>query len=421
MSDYRAIATVTAVIRDILSDSAQKLDGNVIVKMSSPSDLKEPSNDSDVLNLFLYQVTANNICHNLDLPTRNPTGKLMTKPKLALDLHYLLTVASKNDELKAQLMLSSAMMALQENAIIPKDKIIAAIKAQDKQDNEDFLSESNLADQFESLKITLQSLSIEELTKLWSSFFQTGYRLSVAYNVSVVLLESTIEITPSLPVSKRQIYVTSLKQPVIEKIEPQIMTYSPEKKLVIKGRNLYGDGKVLVRLNDKEIPVTNSEDLTENQLSLLISEGICAGVKQVQVLQKIVFDKNDVDGHKGYNSNVAAFVLAPKLEALTQTSLSHGQDLVLNFKPGIELNQKVYVLIGDYSIPVDLSTQELSSSDSLESLKVTIPEHILTGTYSVRLRIDNADSILNLRVIDNVKDAPKRDPEHEITITKINS
>jgi len=418
MSDYRAIATVTAVIRDILSDSAQKLDGNVVVKMSSPSDLKEPSNDSDVLNLFLYQVTSNNVCHNLDLPTRNPMGKLVAKPKLALDLHYLLTVASKNDELKAQLMLSSAMMALQENAIIPKDKIIATIKAQDKQDGEDFLSESNLADQFESLKITLQSLSIEELTKLWSSFFQTGYRLSVAYSVSVVLLESTLEVVSSLPVSQRQIYVTSLRQPVIEKIEPQIMSYDSTKKLVIKGRNLYGDGKVLVRLNDKEIPVTNSADLAENQLRVFVSEGICAGVKQVQVLQNFVFDKTlDAKSCRGYNSNVAAFVLAPNLEALTQIFLHHGEELLLNFKPGIEVHQKVYVLIGDYIVPVDLSTYELSAYP-LESLKATIPTHILAGTYNVRLRIDNADSFLNLRIVDNVKNAPKRDPEHEITITK---
>lgn len=391
VSDYRAIATVTAVIRDILIESQDNIGSNATVRTSSPNDLKEPSNDADILNLFLYQVTSNNACHSLDLPTRNQNGKLMTKPKLALDLHYLLTTASKN-ELKAQLMLSSAMMALQENAIIPKNKIMNTTSLTEDTD-EKFLFGSNLVNQVESLKITLQSISTEELTKLWSSFFQTGYRLSVAYHVSVVLLESTLEPSPSLPVSKRQLRVIPLKQPIIEKIEPQIMTYDPTKRLVLKGRNLSSD-KVFVQIDDKEIKVED-KDLSENQLSLLLSEDTLAGVKQVQVLQKILFDKNDKEGHKSYTSNIAAFVLTPNLTSVTSTPLNANEDLTLTFEPGIAANQKVNVLIGDYVIPVTLSAPDSANVYPMKTLTVKIPTHILAGTYHVRLRVDNADSSLN--------------------------
>lgn len=387
MSDYRAIATVTAVIRDILAESLNSVGINVTVKTSSPSDLKEPSNDADILNLFLFQVTTNNVCHTLDSPNRSQDGKLITKPKLALDLHYLLTAASKN-ELKAQLMLSNAMMALHENAIIPKNKIINTVSIFEDTDDK-FLSGSNLACQVESLKISLQALSTEELTKLWSSFFQTGYRLSVAYHVSMVLLESTLEPVPSVPVSKRQLRVVSLKQPVIERIEPQIMTYNPMKRLIIKGHNLSSD-KVLVRIDDKEITIED-KDLSENQLSLLIPEDTLAGVKPVQVIQKILFNPDAKEERKGYISNVAAFVLAPQLLSVNREN----RVLTLSFEPGIDVCQKVYALIGDYVIPADLPVPSLVCVYPLKTLSVTIPERIfenLDGIYPVRLRVDKADS-----------------------------
>jgi len=391
MSDYRAIATVTAVIRDILINSQDAIGSNATVKTSSPANLKEPANDADILNLFLYQVNANTVCHSLGLPARNQNGKLMIKPQLALDLHYLLTAASKN-ELKAQLMLSSAMMALQENAIIPRNKIRNTLSLAEEAD-EKFLFGSNIADQFESLKISLQSISTEELTKLWSSFFQTGYRLSIAYHVSMVLLESTLEPAPSLPVSKRQLQVIAIKQPIIEKIEPQIMTYDPAKKLVINGRNFSSD-KVLVRLNGKEIKVEDS-DLSDNQISLLIPKDTLAGVKQVQVLQKIHFSQNDEAGHSGYTSNIAAFVLTPNLKTATPPSLKLGETLKLNFEPGVDVNQKVNILIGDYVIKADLPPPDPDNVYPLKTLKIKIPSHILAGTYPVRIRIDNADSPLN--------------------------
>ncbi|MCL2643237.1 MAG: DUF4255 domain-containing protein [Candidatus Bathyarchaeota archaeon] len=405
MSDYRAIATVTAVIRDILVESQENIGSNAAVKTSSPSDLKEPSNDSDVLNLFLYQVTSNNVCNSLDLPTRNQNGKLLTKPKLALDLHYLLTTASKN-ELKAQLMLSSAMMALHENAIIPKNKIEITLSSSEYND-ETFLAGSNLSSQIESLKINLHSMTTEELTKLWSSFFQTGYRLSVAYHVSVILLESNLEFTPSIPVSKRQLHVISLKQPIIEKIEPQIMTYDPTKKIVIKGHNLYSD-KVVVRLNDNEIINIDNSELSEHQLRFSITEDTLAGVKQVQVLQNFLFNPNDTKEHLAHTSNIAAFVLTPNLKPLTKTQLQHGEELKLDFEPGIAPHQKAHVLIGNYTLNVNLPPTNLTTYP-LKSLTVKIPNTILAGTYPVRLRINNADSPL--------KNNNNNDDDNIITIT----
>ncbi len=50
-------------------------------------------------------------------------------------------------------------------------------------------------------------LNLEELSKLWSVFFQTAYKLSMAYIANLVLIEADAETPrPTLPVRSRNIY-----------------------------------------------------------------------------------------------------------------------------------------------------------------------------------------------------------------------
>src|SRR5262249_21332193 len=64
------------------------------------------------------------------------------------------------------------------------------------------LTDNDLADQIERVRITPQPLSLDELSKLWM-MFQTGYRISAGYQVSVVLIESTRPSRTPLPVLTR--------------------------------------------------------------------------------------------------------------------------------------------------------------------------------------------------------------------------
>jgi hypothetical protein len=401
MSDFRAIATVTAVIRDLLQGVKSDID-NVSIKAVPPDTLK--SLTEDTLNLYLYQVTPNAAYRNVDLPTRTQDGKtIIAKPQLALDLHYLLTsYAAHNDELKAQLMLASAMTILHDNAVIPRSKIAETVDNQNSNVENDLVKKSNLADQVEAIKLNPQALSLEELTKLWSSFFQASYRISVAYKATVVLLESKLEPKPSLPVSKRLLRVFPIKQPIIDSVEPQILEFDPNAKLTIKGRNLSGD-KVFVRLNGSETAISNPRDLSENQILTALPGDLTAGAKKVVVVHKFLFGPDD-SGHKAYESNVAAFVLAPKILSMTPQSVKQGETLTINLEPGIALDQKVTVLIGDYVLAVDLPSAE--SSYPLNTLAVKIPQNVALGSYAVRLRIDGADSL------------PKDDDSQAVQVTK---
>jgi hypothetical protein len=70
-----------------------------------------------------------------------------------------------------------------------------------------YLADSNLAEQVERVKFSLQSMNLEELSKLWSVFFQTPYVLSLAYQASVVLIAAALTPQPAKMVDRRVITV----------------------------------------------------------------------------------------------------------------------------------------------------------------------------------------------------------------------
>src|SRR4029453_445045 len=61
------------------------------------------------------------------------------------------------------------------------------------------LAPSQLAEQGEQNKITLESLNTEEISKLWTAL-QAKYRPTAAYQVSVVLIQSKRSTRSALPV-----------------------------------------------------------------------------------------------------------------------------------------------------------------------------------------------------------------------------
>jgi Pvc16 N-terminal domain len=57
----------------------------------------------------------------------------------------------------------------------------------------------------DQLAIVLVPLELEDLTRIWNAL-QTPYRLSVVYEVRIVLIESTITTTPSRVTAKINLY-----------------------------------------------------------------------------------------------------------------------------------------------------------------------------------------------------------------------
>ena len=134
------------------------------------------------------------------------------------------------------------MRILYENPILKRETIVAAINDNDVKAIFSAIANSDLADQIELIKVTMQNLSLEDLTKIWSSFFKTGsYHTSVAYQATVVLLDGKQEQARSaLPVRDRIIYVIPPRTPEIKKIDPQkiIIWSATGMEISLIGQNL---------------------------------------------------------------------------------------------------------------------------------------------------------------------------------------
>lgn len=206
MSNFLAIATVTAALQQLLQAHVAQDVANATVKMEPP---KPPTSGltSAEVNIFLYQVVHNSAYRNMDLPTRDSKGNLVQQSRVALDLFYLLNFSGDEQKLEPQRLLGSVVRILHEQPYLTKDLIAATIK----QPLYDFLTNSNLADTLvEQIKLTPHANPFEDIAKLWTSFFtQTPYTISLVYQASVVFIEGTSTVLQTQPVKERVIQVTN--------------------------------------------------------------------------------------------------------------------------------------------------------------------------------------------------------------------
>jgi hypothetical protein len=176
-SEFNIIGDVTQTLEVLLSELTPSLD--------SPADLQIDNGDAGRINIYLYQVLENAYAKNRVWSTR-PNGDLQY-PSLALNLYYLLTPYA-TDQLAAHHILSDAMRILHDRSLIRGADLPESLRP--------------VAEQ---LAIVLVPLQLEELTRIWNAL-QSAYRLSVAYEVRIVMIESQIERTPDRVMTKLDAY-----------------------------------------------------------------------------------------------------------------------------------------------------------------------------------------------------------------------
>jgi hypothetical protein len=408
MSNFLAVATVTATLRGILQhavDAAQV--GGGTVATGRPDSVG--NNAANIkLNLYLYQVTPNAAWRNADLPTWDSGGQLVQRPQVALDLHYLLTFYGDEAKLEPQRCLGSVTRILHAEPVLTRRKI------QDTIPYYDFLSDSNLHEQVELVKFTPLPLSLDELSKLWSVFFQTPYALSVAYQGTVVLIESGEEPEAALPVLERNVHGVPLRQPIIERVVSRAGPDRPivaESAVILRGKQLRG-GVTEVLVGGME-PIL--EDVSESQIVMRLPGGLPAGVQGVQVIHSLEIGTPAVP-HRVFESNVAAFVLHPiikkadgeyDIEVMNPQGAANGTysaDLIVKLGPQVGKNQRVTLELLSGETVAHLFAAAPLAADTDE---ITFPiTGVTPGTYLVRVRVDGAESPLD-RDENNQPIAPK--------------
>jgi hypothetical protein len=351
----------------------------------------------DRLNLFLFQTTPNPGWRNVGLPSRDSRGQPLTNPPLALDLHYLLTAYSR-EAFHAEIMLGYAMQLLHEFPVLTRDGIRSALRSLASSDSaaEKALAAADLADQIEQVKISPQSMNTEEMSKLWSAI-QSQYRPTAVYQASVVLIEGQRPTKAALPVRDRKLIALPFNRPVIETVSPQVIL--AEGALIIQGQNLKAD-IVQVNFGTEPAITPNPADITNTQIRVQLPAELRAGINTIQIVHPLDFGTGSPsEPHRGFESNIVAFMLAPRITTVPQPPLTvlqvpQGDTLTLSVEPPVGRNQKVTLLIGDRAIAIP--SRSATGSEPTTNLSFPIPSDFPKDIFLMRLRVDGAESPLEV-------------------------
>lgn len=407
MSSALALAGVTAVLRNLLIDGLIDEDltpslGDVTVS-AIPPDRVRPALDAEQsqLNLFLYRVTPNNGWSGVGYPAYNSGGNRVGNPPLALDLHYLLSAYGDAD-FHTDILLGYGVQLLHEHPVLDRDAIRTALTPDAPgggglPQELRLLATSDLADQVEQIKIVPESMDSEEISRLWAAF-QTNYRPTAAYLATVVLIERHRSAAAALPVTERRLLVRPLGRPVIEMVEPQFLL--PGGSMTIRGVGLRAV-PVAVRFGDQTVTPTA---VTDQSMQVTVPAGLLAGIRTVQVLHDLDFGTPN-EPHRGFQSNVAAFMLRPDPTAGPFTNVVDLGDglrsaqIDVTFAPEVGKAQQVLLLLNEmggqnraYSFLAPPRNAP-GDPDTQPTLTFVI-ESMAAGTYLLRVQVDSADSEL---------------------------
>jgi hypothetical protein len=395
MSNYLAIAAVTETLRSLLHQGVNaEVPTDVITR---PPDRVSPSASGNQMNLFMYKTAPDGAWRNEPLP-----GLPQSYPPLSLVLSYLvIAYGADDDETTSHRLLGRAMSILHDQPLLDRQRIQASVPGTD------------LHEQVESVRMTPQPLSLDELSKLWMTF-QTQYRISAAYEVSVVLIDSRRPVVTPLPVLTRGPDDSGVATqadtvppfPTLSAVEPPneqvVARLGDEVRLV---GNRLGD-TTLVRLTNRrlaapfELPPPPLPLVSDTEVRATIPDDPAALPAGLYGLSAVLGDRT---------TNELPLAIAPRItSALPMTVARVGTTATVDLTCSPELlpAQPVALLVGDRQVAAEPHAIQTDAS------RFVIAD-ARPGTFRIRLRVDGVESVL----IDRSQTPPAFDETQELTVT----
>ena len=179
IADFAVIADVGETLIELLRENMKDLINPDSIMLISPGDIE--GSDTVRLSLFLYQVTENAHLKNQEMMNIGSTG--LKNPPLTFDLYYMLTshpstgIQDKTERTKEEhSVLGKAMQVLNDNSLL-KGSVLRG----------------SLAENNEELRMTLTTLNLDDMTKIWTTFQDKLFRPSLCYLVTPVKIDSSRE------------------------------------------------------------------------------------------------------------------------------------------------------------------------------------------------------------------------------------
>lgn len=402
MSNFLALATATSTLQRLLQAAVEvDVDGGIVTTLRP--DASTEGLPSVGANLYLYQVTPNAQWRNTDLPTRTSGGRVVQRPHLALDLQYLLTFYGDEATLEPQRVMGSALRALTARPMLTRAMVQATLDAARASDPDHYLLGSDLPAALESIKLTAVPLSLEELSKLWSVFFQTPYTLSMAYQGTVVLLEADETPSRPLPVRSRNIGVFPFQRAILEaavSVDGELEPVEIGGTMLLRGTGLAGP-VTRVRVGPADlVPVSGS--LTNTELRVPLTDAaLRAGVQAVQLVYS-----------NSATSSVVPVVLRPVITVVQADVTS--ESVPVEFDPPVGRLQRVQLFLNLLGAAAGTepaahvfdapAINGIEDPAVQETARIDFPvEGVAPGGYLVRVQVGGAESVV---LVDEAEASP---------------
>lgn len=336
MSNFQAIGGVGDTLRTLLMDRMELPEDLAAVPVTIGPPRPESQNqvpdamEAARVNLFLYRLAENAFLKNQEIPGRGSPGAYGFPP-LSLNLYYLLTGYGTRDEegrpseTLSHFLLGSAMRVFHDYPIVTEELVTVRRQPVGSQ----ILHES-LRGEFERVKLSLEPISLEDLSKVWTAL-TLPFRVAAAYCLSLVQVESQRPrsfprrvTTP--PSGGPRIIVVPIKSPAISALAVHWQGDAPGLErpypyarigdtLIIKGTDL-GSPALRVRIGKVELTV-NSTDPT--RVEIVVPDTTLPDGSTIPADRQLQPGVQTVDvtailpelPSTGFPSNQAVFMLVP--------------------------------------------------------------------------------------------------------------
>jgi len=403
MSGSNALATVTATLKGLIEEKLAPEVSGAKVTVAPPSVARSINVNSDQINIFLYSTQHNSAFSNFPMPGEVKNGE-RSYPPLSLILKYLITVYGEDDDdISGQKLMGNVMSILHDNPVLKRSDI----------DNVE--PDSDLHHQIERVRITPDSLSLDDMSKLWSSFQSAEYRLSTCYQVSVVLIESTRKTNAPLPILKcgkddQGGTVTAAPLPALTGFRFSSQKPSAElgDTVTLLGERLTGDDMIIrlqhpLLVESADPSAARSIDLhpeasgTDSELTFKIpssADDAAIGSKWPAGFYTVSLVMQHPD-MPNLTSNALSMPLSPIIKKISPRKAPAGDiELTVECLPQVLPNQRVALLFGDQVVPLNKPMIAPPNPSAPSTLAFTVKQAKARNTpYVVRLRIDGIDSI----------------------------
>ena len=217
-----------------------------------------------------------------------------------------------------------------------------------------------------------------------------------------MLIEDRRPTSSALPVRDRRVYAVTMREPRIEAVENGADPGAPivaTSTLAIAGRLLVGqETEVVVSGTAATIESASPERIVAAQPA-----GLRAGVQAVQVAHKLLLGEPPPGTpHRGFESNVAAYVLRPTFGGLSLDPAPAGGGpysgtATVTVTPDVGRGQRVVLLLNSRTATPAHAYAFVAAPRSSDVDPIEVPlQDVVRGDYFVRVQVDGAESPVDL-------------------------